>query len=653
MYGNELLVEIFTEEVPYKLQKKCEDDFKNIVSLLLKKYEIKYGKIELYSTNQRIAIVIDGLSDEIVLGGEEKRGPKEGANAKAIEGFLKSCGYGIEEKNVLKIKNGYFFAETKKEEFNLKNKLPKILEEIFLEIKFLKSMSWNESKIKWARPIRNILAIYGGEVLDFQFAGIKANNTVKGHRFLSEKKLGVESSVEYFEFLKNNFVIIDFKQRKNIILQEINNIAKELSLEYLENNSLLEELCYLVEYPCFFVAEFDKKYLELPQELIVSVIVSNQKYINLFEKNGKISNKFIIVANNFGNKLLENNIILGNQKVVKARLEDALFFYKEDLKFAITTEELNTKVFYQNFTYLDKVHIMQKTAKIIFDENLDYEISVLKVDLISKVVNEIPELQGIMGKYYLEVWNKNNKNYDFIREHYKPLFADDSLPSTILAAKLSIIDKLISLQIFFECGVLYSSSSDMLGLRRIANGIFRILIDFKFDIKFNSFDVKVCDFLENRFVEFLQHKLEKDNYNKAIIQNLNHYFDLWKQKISFYKIFDKLTILNNYFDNEVFQNIRSLVLRIENVAGKELDKITGRLNLKIFEEEEKKLFNSLDNFAIEIDNIDELLIKIKNSKIIENTTLFFDKILVNDKNLEKRNNRLLLLKFVKDKIKIL
>jgi glycyl-tRNA synthetase beta subunit len=154
-------------------------------------------------------------------------------------------------------------------------------------------------------------------------------------------------------------------------------------------------------------------------------------------------------------------------------------------------------------------------------------------------------------------------------------------------------------------------------------------------------------------VEFLQHKLEKDNYNKAIIQNLNHYFDLWKQKISFYKIFDKLTILNNHFDNEVFQNITSLVLRIENVAGKELDKITGTLNLTIFEEEEKNLFNSLDNFSIEIDNIDELLTKIKNTKIIENATLFFDKILVNDKNLEKRNNRLLLLKFVKDKIKIL
>ena len=669
--NNYLLLEIGVEELPSRFGQTTLDQIENNLSKLLKEERINFDNIEKYATPRRLTFVIKNLADKATDLEEEVKGPAkkiavdaDGNFTKPALGFMKSKGLDPENVYFKQLGNAeYLFGTIKQEGKHTSEVLKTIVPEAIKNVTFPKAMRWGGKNMRFARPIRWMVALLNNEVLDIDLEGIKSSNITRGHRFLGEKEFEVNSVEEYFEKLDKNFVILDQHKRKEMIREQAVEVAKYLGGEVELDEDLLEEITFLVEYPTAFYGEFDEEYVKLPKEVVTTPMKEHQRYFPVL-KDGKLLPNFIAVRNGDSNRI--DLVKAGNEKVLRARLADALFFYHEDTKKPLESfvDKLQTVVFQAKLgTVYDKTLRIEKLSQVILNElnmteskeNTLRAAKLCKADLVTNMVFEFTELQGIMGRDYAQVSGENEEVCQGIFEHYLPRFAGDILPETNTGIALSIADKLDSIAGFFAIGIKPSGSQDPYALRRQALGILSILLDRKLSVNLNNLINAALDNYSN--LEFNKEEVASQIVEFFVERVKNLFKDLGIR----YDVID--AVLNNNLDDISDIHTRALELnrwlqkdelvemltafnRVSTLAEKATTDIVKEDLLK--EDAEIKLYNGFKEIKSNVESL--LLDKKYNEALDAFATLrplvdnLFDNVMVMDKDEAIKENRLGLLK---------
>ena len=669
--NNYLLLEIGVEELPSRFGQTTLDQIENNLSKLLKEERINFDNIEKYATPRRLTFVIKNLADKATDLEEEVKGPAkkiavdaDGNFTKPALGFMKSKGLDPENVYFKQLGNAeYLFGTIKQEGKHTSEVLKNIVPEAIKNVTFPKAMRWGGKNMRFARPIRWMVALLNNEVLDIDLEGIKSSNITRGHRFLGEKEFEVNSVEEYFEKLDKNFVVLDQHKRKEMIREQAVEVAKSLGGEVELDEDLLEEITFLVEYPTAFYGEFDEEYVKLPKEVVTTPMKEHQRYFPVL-KDGKLLPNFIAVRNGDSNRI--DLVKAGNEKVLRARLADALFFYHEDTKKPLESfvDKLQTVVFQAKLgTVYDKTLRIEKLSQVILNElnmteskeNTLRAAKLCKADLVTNMVFEFTELQGIMGRDYAQVSGENEEVCQGIFEHYLPRFAGDILPETNTGIALSIADKLDSIAGFFAIGIKPSGSQDPYALRRQALGILSILLDRKLSVNLNNLINAALDNYSN--LEFNKEEVASQIVEFFVERVKNLFKDLGIR----YDVID--AVLNNNLDDISDIHTRALELnrwlqkdelvemltafnRVSTLAEKATTDIVKEDLLK--EDAEIKLYNGFKEIKSNVESL--LLDKKYNEALDAFATLrplvdnLFDNVMVMDKDEAIKENRLALLK---------
>ena len=669
--NNYLLLEIGVEELPSRFGQTTLDQIENNLSKLLKEERINFDNIEKYATPRRLTFVIKNLADKATDLEEEVKGPAkkiavdaDGNFTKPALGFMKSKGLDPENVYFKQLGNAeYLFGTIKQEGKHTSEVLKNIVPEAIKNVTFPKAMRWGGKNMRFARPIRWMVALLNNEVLDIDLEGIKSSNITRGHRFLGEKEFEVNSVEEYFEKLDKNFVVLDQHKRKEMIREQAIEVAKSLGGEVELDEDLLEEITFLVEYPTAFYGEFDEEYVKLPKEVVTTPMKEHQRYFPVL-KDGKLLPNFIAVRNGDSNRI--DLVKAGNEKVLRARLADALFFYHEDTKKPLESfvDKLQTVVFQAKLgTVYDKTLRIEKLSQVILNElnmteskeNTLRAAKLCKADLVTNMVFEFTELQGIMGRDYAQVSGENEEVCQGIFEHYLPGFAGDILPETNTGIALSIADKLDSIAGFFAIGIKPSGSQDPYALRRQALGILSILLDRKLSVNLNNLINAALDNYSN--LEFNKEEVASQIVEFFVERVKNLFKDLGIR----YDVID--AVLNNNLDDISDIHTRALELnrwlqkdelvemltafnRVSTLAEKATTDIVKEDLLK--EDAEIKLYNGFKEIKSNVESL--LLDKKYNEALDAFATLrplvdnLFDNVMVMDKDEAIKENRLGLLK---------
>ena len=670
---SELFLELFSEEIPVSLQKDIREKLILDIKKVFEEKSIKFKKYFSLSTPNRLVVVFQNLDREVKIKSEEIKGPSTTSPPQALEGFLKS--QKISKKQVFKKKNDkgeFYFYKTKETKLKtpdlIKERLPKIL----IEFKWKKSMKWGSYNLNWGRPLKSILCVFDKKVINFSIGHLKSSNYTFLDKDFEERKKTFNDFNTYQKSLEQTGTIIDQDKRKDHIRKEIEKILEKKSLIIDENEKLLDEVNNLVDQPHIIECSFDKKFLTIPQEILVLTMQSHQKYFPLFTKKKEITNEFIVVANKKDNKGL---IKIGNERVVKARLEDAEFFWNKDKSQNLVKKVsgLKNMNFFKGLgTYFDKVQRMRKLAAMISDELLiskekvELSATICKTDLISETVGEFPELQGIMGGHLSHVQGFDKEISEAVKEQYLPTGPHSNVSKKPYSITLSLSDRIDTLVGFFGINEKPSSSKDPYALRRVAYGIIRMIIENKKDIKINDIisyslniyldqDFKFSNnniikdisfFLKDRFKYYLKDK----NFRPDIIDAAVKILDL--NKIS--TTHEKAKSLNKIIEKPLGMDVVSSYKRAFNIINSETKKagenLTNTTDPGIFNNEyEKALFKKTNelkqHFAMveNKQNFDEILGSLASAK--KEIFDFFDNVKVNDESEIIKKNRLELLSF--------
>lgn len=669
--NNYLLLEVGVEELPSRFGQTTLNQIENNLSRLLNEQRVSFKEIKKYATPRRLTFVIEELAEKASDLEEEVKGPAkkiavddEGNFTKPALGFMKSKGLNPENIYFKEIGNTeYLFGTIKQEGKDTKEVLKNIIPEAIKNVTFPKAMRWGGKNMRFARPIRWMVTLLNNEVLDVDLEGIKSSNITKGHRFLGEKEFEVNSLEDYFEKLEKNFVILDQYKRKEMIKEQAIKVAETLGGQVELDDDLLEEITFLVEYPTAFYGEFDEEYVKLPKEVVTTPMKEHQRYFPVL-KDGKLLPNFIAVRNGDSHRI--DLVKAGNEKVLRARLADALFFYKEDIKKPLESfvDKLNTVVFQAKLgTVYDKTLRIEKLAQVILDElnmneskdNTIRAAKLCKADLVTNMVFEFTELQGIIGREYAKVSGENEEVCQGIFEHYLPRFAGDILPSTNTGIALSIADKLDSIAGFFAIGIKPSGSQDPYALRRQALGILSILLDRKLSVNLNNLINSALDNYSN--LEFNKEEVSSQIVEFFVERVKNLFKDLGIR----YDVID--AVLNNNLDDISDIHTRALELnrwlqkdelvemltafnRVSTLAEKATTDIVNKELLK--EEAEINLYNGFNDIKT---NVESLLADKKYNEALDAfATLkplvdnLFDNVMIMDKDEAVKENRLGLLK---------
>lgn len=693
---SDFIFEIFSEEVPAKMQKAAAENLTKIAAEIFTKNGLNFSPnhLKVFTTPTRLSLLVADLKASQIIPAIKKIGPKIDADKKAIAGFLKSNGLENEAQLDQIDNNGarcFLFigkeSELKTAEI-IKNSLPQILQK--LAGTWPKLMRWDQSEIKWIRPIRNILALFDQEIVDIEFANLKSNN-------LSGGAIKLTAAWDYQEALLANHIIVDQERRKKKILLAIEKITQDLGVSTIDDpqkSPLFDEVNGLCEWPVVLVGSIDEKFLALPDEALILTLRSNQKYFCLSDKNGALSSKFIFVANGLGNA---EKIIRDNEKLVRARLSDVEFFISEDLKRPLISRlgELNKVIFHQKLgSVFNRVNRLQNLSKFltVFVPNADFNhlekaVDLCKADLVTKAVAEMPELQGKIGSFYAMKQNEDKKIIAAIYEHYLPLGPTSDLPKTALGITLSIADKIDLITGFFLAGEKPTSSRDPYGLRRAALGMIRISLhhNIAFPIRIlvekslASYPTKLLKNLlgegeENFFeakkklvmeiVTFIVERLKvylKEN-EKLSAEIVNVVIDQYLSDLDEHKLVDilylakKIKFLDEFLKDPKHKNLIELYKRSANILAIEEKKDKrsyrgkpSRLGLKT--KYESVLRNRIKQISGDFKKLitkGEFASAFQLLDVIEAPlTHFFANVMVNDENKDVRENRLLLLSGVR------
>ena len=663
------LFEIGLEELPAQYVDKAEKDLKKIIENELKAERIKFSEIESFSTPRRVTAIIKDLAEKQDDLDKKSVGPsveiayKDGQLTKAGEGFVKSQGATLDDIKIIENEKGKYISI---EKFiagkNTKEILPEILKNAIKKIEFEKSMKWADRTFRFVRPIKWFVTLFdNGEILPFEFEGLKGGNKTRGMRYFASQDIEINNPLDYEKILLENFVIVDGEKRREEILKSIRENGEKDGDTAIINKYLLDEVVNVVEYPYAIKGEFSKDYLQLPEDIITITLETHQRYFPVKDKDGKLSNKFIVIRNA---PEYSETVKKGNEKVVEPRLADAKFFFDEDLKnkFADNVEKLKEVTFQKDMgTIFEKVKRSEKIAEYLISElNLNDKkekiirtVDLAKADLVSNVIGEkeFTKLQGFMGSVYAEKQGEDKDVALGIFEHYLPRYQGDELPTTVEGAIAGIADKMDTIIGCFSVGLKPTSSKDPYALRRATQGIVQVVLNSKLSFDYKKLIKKayeifsndkkvlekdvvkdVTEFFKQRIINVLSEKYKKDLINYEINLESN-----------VVELDKKLSELLKLSQTENFEILINLLKRVKNIVKDEKN-ITTDVNSELFELKEEKALLDFADRLVSIENnefsnyIEELL---NNADTINQ---FFDNVIINTDNEKLKKNRITLLK---------
>ncbi len=671
---SEFFLELFSEEIPAGLQRNSRKTLLESFQKLFEEKQISFKKSSSFSTPNRLVILFEGLSKEIIQKAEEIKGPNINAPEKAVEGFLRSNQ--IDKKDLIKkkIEKGeFYFFKKPSNKINTIDLLEEYTPLILDKLQWKKSMRWGSHSLNWARPLKSILAVFDDKSLGFKFHHLICSNTTFIDKEFEDKKKIFKTFKSYKDFFNQSGIIIDHVPRKEFIVKEIEKISKKNNFIIEPNNKLLDEVTDIVEQPNVIVCKFDQKFLNIPKEILIITMQHHQKYFPTFDKKGKITNEFLVVANN---KDTKGYIKLGNERVVEARLSDAQFFWEKNKSQNLVKQvsKLKTMNYFKGLgSYFDKIQRMRKLGGMISDELLiskdqvELSASICKVDLISDLVGEFPELQGIMGGYFAEEQGFDKEIVLAVSEHYLPAGLDSKTPKKPFSIALALTDKIDTLVGFFGINQKPTSSKDPYALRRSALGIIKLLIDNNKEFKIKDlisystslhrdqgFELlnelsqrELADFLKDRLKYYMKEKKIRADIIEASINaySIDH----------MNKIYNKASTLNSVINKDIGEDIIANYKRASNVLDSELKnsdvELSNTTDPGIFKNDyEKNLFKKINEMRKYFTNINKdenykesLTILAGAKKVISD---FFDNVKVNDEDKNIKKNRLELLQML-------
>ena len=571
-----LLLEIGIEEIPARFMEPALAQMAELTKTKLKEANLAYKSIKTLGTPRRLTLIVEQLAEEQPDITIEVKGPAqkaaydaEGNPTKALQGFCRSQGF-LPENLTIKELNGvpYVYAAKEKKGEAAVKVLPKLLVEVIHKIYFPKPMRWGYEEMRFARPIRWIVSLFGEEILPLELAKVKAGRVSRGHRFLGSQQLEIKNAAVYEETLAKEYVIVDQNKRKVLAWQSIQEVAAKAGMTVKEDKELLDEVTYLLEYPTALMGNFSENYLDMPEELIVTPMREHQRYFPVFDKAGKLLNHFIAVRN--GNSDHLATVQAGNEKVLQARLADAAFFWQEDCQRPLEENlpRLENIVFHEKLgTLAAKVQRVAKLAAIIAAKlaysKADQKATVraaqlMKCDLVSHAVYEFTELQGTMGKYYAQVYNEEEQVALAIEEHYQPRFAGDVLPETKAGQALAMADRIDSLVGFFGQEMFPTGSQDPYAMRRQAMGVAQIIIKKQLDLSISELFAAAYDLYDPKLVKMVSNKADT-------VTNLVNFFkqridNIMTEEGAEYDVVN--SVLSKPFDKPVESHQKAMALQV-------------------------------------------------------------------------------------------
>lgn len=540
----DLIFEIFSEEIPSRMQLNAAESLRSGFEDKLKALGIFYKSCRSFVTPRRLVLFADGMSLTQEDSVAERKGPSVSAPKEAIDGFLRSTGLTLDQLTVKETPKGdFYFAIIRQKGRPTTEILRDVITDIISGFSWPKSMRWGSSDQRWVRPIKNIACVFGNEVLDLKFGNFTANNKTSGHRFLGSGEITISTFDDYERDLERNYVLLDQARRKKFIQEEVLKIAASNNLNLIEDEALFNEVTGLVEWPCVMLGKIDEQYMNLPEEVLITTVKVNQRYFCLRDKTGKLSPYFIFVANIRPSTGAEK-IVEGNQRVLRARLSDAKFFFETDKQKGLESfiPKLSDMIFHAKIGSVKEraeriIDITEDIIKQISPTNKEDAIraaTLCKADLASGMVGEFPELQGIMGYYYAEAKGEKLNVATAIKDHYRPAGPNDNIPKNAVACSVAIADKIEALVSLFVAGERATGSKDPYALRRLALGIIRIIEENKISLDLKPVLKKALKLLpssalkgvdKDKLIEELtdfisdriKHQLKAQNYPAEVI----------------------------------------------------------------------------------------------------------------------------------------
>ena len=665
--AKDYLFEIGTEEMPAHVVERSVKQLAQRTEKFLKEKGLKFKCTKTFSTPRRLTVLVEALAEKQEDIDEIKKGPakkialdKDKNWTKAAQGFARGQGMTTDDIYFDKLKGTeYAYVHVKKEGKKTSDILLG-MSEIIKSMTFPTKMRWDSHDFEFVRPIHWLVSLYGSDVIPVKILDITAGRKTAGHRFLGDSVVLANSS-DYEDALKDQFVIVDANKRRKMIIDQMNKLVKKNNWQIKPDESLLEEVTNLVEYPTVFAGSFAKKYLQMPKEVLITSMKDNQRYFEVYDQNGELINHFIAVRN--GNKDYLENVVSGNEKVLVARLDDAQFFYDEDRKYPLShfVQKLD------NVSFHDKIGSMSEKMKrvnIIGDflakrwhldkqvvSDFDRASQIYKFDLVTQMVGEFAELQGVMGRHYAKLAGEKDDVAAAIAEHYMPTTSEGNLPQTTVGSLLSIADKLDTIITFFAVGMIPSSSNDPYALRRYAYGIVRILINQNWSLPFNDVLPEIVSALENQTPAKLPKKAEQEeeislfirDRIKQYLQKNNYKYDIIDAVLASsqqdpIQILAAAKVLQLHHDDDKFKPVVESLIRINNILKKAKYKGKNIVNKDLFDNDTEIQLAEGVNDLSKIDKLADLYDGfVKLQPVID---LYFETNMIMAKNEAVKNNRL-------------
>lgn len=666
-----LLLEIGTEEVPAHVMPGILSQLKENAAKTFEELRIEYKNIKTLGTPRRSALLVEGLAEQQADLSKENRGPAvniafdaDGNPTKAAQGFARGQGVKPEE---LVTKDGYVYAMVHEKGGQTVDLLGETLKGLVDGLNFPNNMHWADLDYKFIRPLRWLVALYGQEVIDFEVANVKSGRTSRGHRFLSEGDFEIANAEDYVEACRKASIIVDQNERCEMIRQQIAEVAAANGGQAEVNEDLLEEVLYLVEYPTALCGKFDEKYLALPAEAVITPMRDHQRYFPVL-KDGQLLPLFITIRN--GGKEHLETVQHGNERVLRARLEDAQFFFDEDRKKTLEQhgEKLKTVVFQDGLgTIYDKALRLEVLAGYIADaiganeqdkKDAVRAAKLAKADLVTGMVTEFTELQGVMGREYALLDGETKAVAQAIDEHYMPRFAGDSQPASVAGRIVSLADKIDTIVSTFSRGLIPTGSQDPFALRRQALGIVNMLKEAKYHISLSQLVAKAMELLkiadagqqaklQNDVADFMKLRLKNVLADAGIRYDVVDAVFVTVDDI--YGVFLRAQAVNEAVKQDMEKTIQAFV-RTGNIARKAEDVQAAVETGLLAEQVEKDLYKAYEDAASKVEKEvaaqDYAGAIATLSQLAAPIDAFFDGVMVMDKDEKIKNNRLGLLKLV-------
>lgn len=675
----EWLFEIFSEEIPSRMQKGAAQQLHDLTQTHLTEERLTFDSIKTFVTPRRLTVVVEGLPHSTAERLEEKKGPRIDAPPAAIEGFLKAEDLRRQDCVEKETPKGTFlFVITKEPGRPTAEILSQMIPTLLGKFRWPKSMRWGNNLIPWVRPIRGFLCLFEGSIVSFSYVGVTSSNQTQGHRFLAPESFTVTSFKDYEKKLRDHFVILDWNERRSLIQTGILKIAQQSGLTPLEDESLLDEVTGLVEWPVPFKGNVDAHFMGLPPEVITTPMRVHQRYFPLLDAQGKLAPVFGVIAN-LNPRDEGKTVVIGNERVLRARLADAQFFWEQDQKQPLDhfNWSLRSRLFHQHLgSVFDKVERLEKLSsyiagKIGEDSKIVARSALLsKADLASMMVGEFPELQGIMGRYYAQNQKELPEVARAIEEHYWPKVSGGQIPENTPSLILAIADRVDSLMGFFAIGITPTGSKDPFALRRAGLSLIALSLN-------PHFSLSMLDVLKKAYDAYPWSELTPP----ALKSKDDAVHDLWEFLLERFKFmlrdgqgspYDHVeAVLSVAFANPTFsdlalrtqaldqlmgqddgQNLLVAYKRASNILKIEEEKEKSTYKGNVLEdvlklEEEKILFKNLQTHAPAIQALVEkgdFIQAVQNLATLRPfVDQFFDKVIVNAEEEKVRSNRLHLL----------